>query len=244
MTKVLIVVDDGAVPGQVSCVRAGAALKQVAQSVAEVEIQTVTTLQQLVTAGKIDLGDWRLCPLTFNLPTDWPFFHQGIYQTCRDVANLRQQVNAQWQVATGNGIYWLPIIHTAKGTLYAEAIAHVDTTWPRSTADLSPSEGGFALDYWQPCHLEDAQRQPLYALGQKLMQQLAAPPAVYLMQFGLTQVGIWFDRLFPFPATPALASLGVQSPDLFACHWACLNHLPILDITIKPPVTYRLATLH
>ena len=231
MTKVLIVIDDGTGQEQVSWERVGLALKQAVWPTVEVvEVQTITALQLLVSAGKVHLEDWLLCPLTLNLPADWPFPGQGIYITCREVGNLRQQVNAQWQVPTGNGTYWLPIVHTAKGTLYGEAIACTEASWP-----LAATPTWLGLNYHQPYHLEDAQRQPLYALGQKLMQQLAAPPAVYLMQFGLTTAGISFDRLFPFPAIPAIASLGVQVPDLFTCHWACLHHQPILDIVIKPP---------
>ncbi len=240
MTRVLIVLDDDPMTqGSGGSDRASAALSQAAAGAAHCETYTITALQQMITAGKIHWNEGRLCPLTLNLPTDWPFPHQGVYQTCRDVASLRQQVSTQWQVSTGDGAYWLPIIHTAKGTLYAEAIARVDEPRSPATTDHSSPETGLGQSYQQPCHLDDAQRQPLYALAQKLMQQMAAPPAVYLMQFGLTAAGIQFDRLFPFPAPPAIASLGVQSPDLFACHWACLNHLPILDITIKPPVADR-----
>jgi hypothetical protein len=41
-----------------------------------------------------------------------------------------------------------------------------------------------------------------------------------------------FDRLLPFPGEPALASLGVQQPDLFAAHWQCLRGQPLLDLQI------------
>ena len=43
---------------------------------------------------------------------------------------------------------------------------------------------------------------------------------------------ILFDRLWPFPAAPAIASLSRQQPDLFACHWRCLTGQPITDVVI------------
>lgn len=90
------------------------------------------------------------------------------------------------------------------------------------------------LSYCQPIHLCDAKRQGIYKLAYRLLQLLAAPPATYLVQFAFQGEDICFDRLWPFPAAPALASLGVQSPDLFACHWHCLTGLPLFDLTILP----------
>jgi hypothetical protein len=224
MTRVMIVVDEAAL-GAAYADLACEALQQAAGPTVEIAIQTTAALQLLVTAGKFNWADWQIWPFTL----DWPFDDQGIYQACRNVTHLRQ-VAAQFQVLMGDGDYWLPIVHTAKGTLYAEAI------W------RNPAHPELDQAYCQPLHLEDAQRQPLYRLGQQLIQHLAAPPAVYLMQFGVTAEGIIFDRLFPFPAAPAIASVGIQMPDLFACYWACRNHLPILDITIKPPVNYQRVT--
>ncbi len=157
-----------------------------------------------------------LCPLTLNLP-DWcQFPGRGVFAACAEIEAVRQQV-AAWQVAVGNGTYWQPIVFTAKGALFAEAIA------PGAQPERP---------YAQPFHLEDAIRQPLYALGQRLLQALAAVPGVYLMQFGLSDRQIWFDRLIPFPDLPAIASVGVQMPDLFDCHWRCLTQQPIRDLHI------------
>ena len=75
---------------------------------------------------------------------------------------------------------------------------------------------------WQPISLEH--------LAQALIQGLNAPPAVYLLQFSLSQ-SILFDRLWPFPAAPAIATMGYDPLDLFAHHWRCLNHLPIQALT-------------
>lgn len=159
-----------------------------------------------------------LCPLSLDMPESLSFAQQSLFLACRDVMTLRQQVEDKFQSATGAGEFWLPIVLTAKGPLYAEAIA----------TDSTP------IGYLQPFHLHDRWRQPLYSLGHRLLKFLSATPATYLMQFGFCEDAIVFDRLFPFPAAPAVASLKVQSPDLFTCHWHCLNRIPLLDLTIAP----------
>lgn len=146
---------------------------------------------------------------------------ETVYQACDDVFGLRQWAEANLQVATGDFDLWLPIVLTAKGPLYGEVIG-LNTTSP---------------GYHQPVDLSDQERQPLYKLGFDLLHYLQAPPAVYLIQFGLVAdlaqgKGIGFDRIFPFPAAPAVASLGVQEPDLFTCHWYCLTGKPIRDLLI------------
>lgn len=170
-----------------------------------------------------------LCPLTLHLPPTLSFPAQAIYSACRDVEGLRQQL-ASWQYATGAGGFWLPIVLTAKGPLYAEVIG-VETDTASARDRLDP--GLLEQRYTQPIHLSDAQRQPLYALGQRLLRSLQAPPAVYLMQFGWRGETLYFDRLFPFPAAPAIASLNVQMPNLFACHWFCLSGQPVVDLVIN-----------
>jgi hypothetical protein len=166
------------------------------------------------------LDDRLLCSLTLHLPPTFSSSTNAIYSACRDVDGLRQQL-ATWQYATGAGSFWLPIVFTAKGPLYAEVIG------------LEPGAVHSAEQrYRQPIHLSDVQRQPLYALGQRLLQSLKAPPAVYLMQFGWQGETLCFDRLLPFPAAPAIASLNVQMPDLFACHWHCLIGKPLVDLVI------------
>ena len=160
-----------------------------------------------------------LCPLTLNLPKTVNFPGQAVFPVCRDVEELRRQVQ-QLGYGIGAGSHWLPIVHTAKGTLYAEAITlHNDA-------------------YQQPLHLSDRLRQPLYALGQQLMRKLAAPPAVYLLQFGLVNDEVVFDRLWPFPAAAAVASVGIQLPNLYECHWRCLSQQPIVDLAIAGTVAY------
>jgi hypothetical protein len=147
-----------------------------------------------------------------------------IHQACHDVEGLRQWVAANLGVATGDFDLWLPIALTGKGSLYAEVIGR----------DAQSPSG-----YKQPIDLSDQERQPLYKLGFDLLHHLEAPPAVYLMQFGFVPKNsgeaereVGFDRLFPFPAAPAVASLGIQEPDLFTCHWHCLTGTPLRDILI------------
>lgn len=196
-----------------------------AEQVPEGELTRVA----IVSSTDLSAGDWKLnkallCPFTLHLPATIAFPAQAIYCACRNVEGLRQQLT-EWQYATGPGEFWLPIVLTAKGPLYAEVIG--------VKADTLSSAKGTRQAYTQPIHLTDTQRQPLYALGQRLLRSLNAPPAVYLMQFGWQADALCFDRLLPFPDAPALASLNVQTPNLYACHWLCLSGQPVVDLAIK-----------
>lgn len=229
MVRVLLIVDDlPADPrGWQAC--SVAAIEQAIRQFPinpEVEISIVSATD--ATASRSPLG-WIdlqpqdiLCPLTFNLPDSLVWKGQEIYQACRDVEALRDRVQQKFNLPAATGEFWLPIVLTVKGALYAEAICR---------------DG---LEYHQPLHLPDLHRQPLYRFAHHLLKDLNAPPAVYLLQFGWTddrQIG--FDRLFPFPAEAAIASLKVQTPDLLVCHWQCLTHQPILDIQIPGNVEWR-----
>lgn len=163
------------------------------------------------------------CPLTLDVPITLEFPAQTIFQACRQVISLRQRVQQKLGYATSDGSQklgdlYLPVVLTAKGPLYGEVIRE------EQTANL----------YQQPIDLPDNQRQPLYHLAYQLLKSLLAPPAVYLLQFGYNEQNIVFDRLWPFPAAPAIASIGVQEPNLFTCHWHCLTRQPIFDLTIIP----------
>ncbi|NJR75254.1 MAG: hypothetical protein HC773_19680 [Scytonema sp. CRU_2_7] len=156
---------------------------------------------------------------------------EGVIKACRDVPGLRQQLAQHIQVAAGDGCYWLPVVLTVKGPLYGEVITLAEEFNSKKLPDnLLLCD----LTYDQPLHLSDALRQKLYEMAHDLLQFLSAPPATYLVQFGLEKSEICFDRLWPFPTAPALASIGVQRPDLFTCHWYCLTAKPILDLTIIP----------
>ncbi len=212
MSRVLIVTD--AKIGQ-----AFALLAPIAQSnyFTEVSIVSISDLN----SGAIELDGAMVCPLTLDIPENLVFPGQDLFRFCRHVSAARVQVQEQLQVVTGEGNFWLPIIWTAKGPLYAEAIG----------AEADKESG--KLSYFQPIHLSDVWRQQLYELAYRLLNFLNAPPATYLMQFGFAGEKICFDRLWPFPAAPAIASIGVQVPDLFACHWCCLTGLPIYDLQIS-----------
>ncbi|BFM38718.1 hypothetical protein [Synechocystis sp. LKSZ1] len=159
------------------------------------------------------------CPLTIQLPQWLTFPAQAMYQACQDIQGRRQWVHQHLHIPVnadpqGLGDCWLPIIWTAQGALYGAIIG----------------EGMMPNAYQQPLSLTTSQYQQLQHLGQHLLEDLAAPPSVYLLQFSLLNQEIIFDRLWPFPAAPALASLGTSTPDLFTYHWYCLNNLSLAAI--------------
>ncbi len=191
------------------------------------------TSVEVVAANSLEfdlpLQEIILCPLTLSLPGKLIFPHQRVFQICQDVTGLRQHLAQTMQVESGDGRFWLPVIFTAKGPLYGEAIAlKEELIGTNSPNDVSL----FELSYYQPFHLSDTFRQPLYHMAYRLLTSLSAPPATYLVQFGLQADKIFFDRLWPFPTAPALASINVQQPDLFTCHWYCLAAKPLLDLAI------------
>lgn len=163
------------------------------------------------------------CPLTLGVPKTLNFPAQNIFQACHNVASLRQRVHQKFGYETSDtsqGLenLYLPIVLTAKGPLYGEVISETPTT----------------NHHQQFVDLLDNQRQPLYYLAYQLLKSLSAPPAVYLLKFSYSDQDIIFDRLLPFPDVPAIASIGIQQPNLFACHWHCLTNQPIIDLTIVP----------
>lgn len=243
MPRVLIVVGqpDGTQSGVLApdVARAVSALKQAilptgegALSAAEwVEVVTPTELASYAKSGALESAEHRICPLTLELP-DWlEFPEKEVYQLCRDQRGLRQRLE-QWQYLTGAGDFWLPIVLTARGPIYAEVIG--------SREQNPPPKAAPAHCYIQPVHLADVWRQSLYELGHRLLQSLKAPPAVYLLQFGFQEQTLVFDRLLPFPAVPALASLEAQTPNLFECHWHCLLGKPLYDLQIASANPYRI----
>lgn len=212
MSRVLIVADVKIGPAEALV----AAIAQ-SNSLAQVSIVSISELN----SGAIDLSGAMVCPLTLDVPENLVFPGQDVFRFCRHVLAARVLVQEQLQVPTGDGNFWLPVVWTAKGPLYAEAIG--------SEANKESGE----LSYFQPVHLSDVWRQQLYKLAYCLLDFLKAPPATYLMQFGNPGERICFDRLWPFPAAPAIASINLQVPDLFTCHWCCLTGTPIYDLQIS-----------
>ena len=180
-------------------------------------IGTVVSSAQFTTVAELPaLADPQAiyCPLTLAIPPTFQFWGQSIGRSCQDIDQLRHLAATTTGVKVGNGgNLWLPVIWTARGPIYGEAIGLIEPD-----------------NYQQPIHLDDIDRQPLYQFGYQLLTQLVAPPATYLIQFSKTDSEIVFDRLFPFPAIPALASIGVQHPDLFECHWRCITQQSIVDL--------------
>jgi hypothetical protein len=245
MSEVLIVVQAGveAIADSPITMSMVSALKSAIASSPQPSVSVQVVAAHTLAENNQWLKNWQskdfiFCPLTLDLPDTLTFPSQTIIQACRDIIGLRQRVAQQLAVAIGDGYFWLPIVLTAKGPIYGEAIGLDETiVGEKLPEDLSlfiskakPSS------YYQPFHLSDALRQQLYQMGHQLLKFLSAPPATYLMQFNLQNAKIYFDRLWPFPAAPALASVGIQQPDLFTCHWYCLTGLPVLDMSIFTPV--------
>ena len=183
--------------------------------IAVASLWSETAQKQTSTAGRI------YCPLTIQLPKWLVFPSQTIYQACQDILGRRTWVEEHLKCKSNPnlnwlGDLWLPVVWTAEGPLYGEVIG----------------EGVMPNAYEQPVKLADNLRQALYSLASQCLEALEAPPSVYLLQFSVIEQEIVFDRLWPFPAAPAIASLGVQSPDLFSCHWQCLTDQAIADIQI------------
>jgi hypothetical protein len=183
-----------------------------------------------------------LCPLTHKIPSQLHFSGKALWQRCGDWERLSPQITA-WGYTIGQGQYWLPIVLTTKGPLYAEVIGAEEIGTEAMGRIPGNDPPPPASHYIQPVHLSDAERQPLYAFGFRLLRFLSATPGTYFLQFGRQaqdqNQALCFERLWPFPIQAAIASLGVQTPDLFTCHGRCLIGLPILDLQISGQAHYR-----
>ena len=173
------------------------------------------------TGKKVDRTNQPLyCPLTIQLPEYFDFPAKRIYQACREISGRRRWVesNLGFKTSVGDswlGHLWLPIILTKDQTLFGNIIG----------------EGAIPNYYEQSLDFPSSKRKPLYKLATDLLDSLSAIPSVYLLQFSLYSNEIVFDRLWPFPAAPALASLSGSNIDLYSCHWLCLSgqKIPGLD---------------
>jgi hypothetical protein len=161
------------------------------------------------------------CPLTIEIPHKFSFPVQKLYQTCRDIPGLRKWVEQNLGYKTSIldswlGNLWLPIVVTDKQMLCLSVIGE----------EVIPNH------YKQPVKLDCKVEKSLHSLAQELLTSLDAPPSVYLVQFGLLSNEIIFDRLWPFPAAPAIASIGdSKPPNLFIFHWCCLTQKPMPQVT-------------
>ena len=87
--------------------------------------------------------------------------------------------------------------------------------------------------YEHPVAIPQRQQKSLHNLASELLENLNAPAASYLLQFSLYNGEIVFDRLWPFPAAPALITLKTQQPDLFSCHWRCMTSQEVSKLSIS-----------
>jgi hypothetical protein len=143
------------------------------------------------------------CPLTLDVPPTFEFWGRSIGRSCQQIDRLRDLAATTTNVKVGDGgNLWLPITWTAREPIYGAVIGGIES---------------------------DRDRQPLYRFGERLLTELSAPPATYLVQFSQDRAEMVFDRLFPFPAIPALGNIG-QQLDLFACHWRCITKQSIVPV--------------
>jgi hypothetical protein len=207
MPKIVVILDDTSASQRLGV----AMLRSIGEVVESVAFVTVAELPAVASPNAI------YCPMTLAVPPAFQFWGQSIGQTCQQIDRVRDlaATTIGVKVADGGNL-WLPIIWTANDPIYGEVIGKIDED-----------------NYRQPIQLEEIDRQSISQFGDRLLTQLNAPPATYLVQFSKTETEIVFDRLFPFPAIPALASIGTQQPDLFECHWRCLTHQSIDKIFSK-----------
>jgi hypothetical protein len=201
MPKTVVILDDTPESQRLGV----AMLRSIGEIVESVQFVTVAELPAVGNPQAI------YCPMTLDLPPDFEFWGRSIGRSCQDIDRLRDLAATTTGVKVGGGgNLWLPIIRTAQDPIYSDIIGEIDG------------------NYQQSIDLGDLARQQIYQFGCQLLDRLTAPPATYLVQFSNTEQGIIFDRLFPFPAIPALASIGVRQPDLFDYHWRCITEQSIL----------------
>ncbi len=220
MSKVVIIVNAQVNKGKISpnapvAERMAVALsKSIVESNPDYEIQILGGADLWSKSLQISDSDQDViyCPLTIKLPDWFNFPAQQIYYACRDVEKRRKWVQQHfgYKISKDNswlGDLWLPVIFTSEKLIYGEVIC----------------EGVMPNYYQQPCDLPVEIYPSLQTLVKELLNSIKATPSVYLLQFRILDQNIIFDRLWPFPATPAIASINVQKPDLFAYHWHCLR---------------------
>lgn len=188
-----------------------------------VEVIGTASLWSAMETFQANPRDDLYCPLTIQLPSWLDFPGKNVYIACRDVEERRAWVanSLHYKTCSGSasfGDLWLPIAVTKQGVQYGEIIG----------------EGMIPNSYGQPIDLGEKKTRSLYDLATGLLDDLNAPPSVYLLQFRAIDREIVFDRLWPFPAAPALASLRGPEPDLYALYWQCLSGRSISDLSVIP----------
>ncbi len=184
------------------------------QEYVEIEVTSVATLNKLPQDSSSSFVEEIICPLTISLPDHYQFPAQQVYKACENIQGRRSWVSRKLNYGTGDsqdkgwlGDMWLPIVLTVEDAKYGDVIG----------------EGGIPNFYQQPIDLPKLQINSLHHLAKELLKSIQALPAVYLLQFGIKRGKIIFDRLWPFPAAPAIASINNQGPNLFTRHWLCLT---------------------
>jgi hypothetical protein len=224
MDKVIIIVNaEAQASGQMSRLspvteKMVSAFKNAIPKSFAVEVTGTASLWSRMELGKTSQHNLIWCPLTIQLPNWVNFPAKNVYQACRDIEARRAWVadTLHYKTSQGEssfGDLWLPIMVTSKGLEYGEVIGE----------DMIPNS------YSQPVNLERESLKALYRLASQLLDNLQAPNSVYLLQFRLAHREVVFDRLWPFPAAPAIASLRGQQTDLYAAYWNCLRQQARLD---------------
>ena len=190
-------------------------------SAISIEVASAAILWSKYSRGNRDNSEIIYCPLTIQVPDYIDFPGKKIFSACKDIVGRRRWVdrNLGFKTSFGDswlGHLWLPVVFTKQEIIYAEVIG----------------EGAMPNTYEQPVSISKHQRYSLHQLAEGLLESLSAPPAVYLIQFSLHNGEVVFDRLWPFPAAPALITTRTQQPDLFACHWSCLTNRSISGVTV------------
>jgi hypothetical protein len=198
------------------------ALKSAIPNNHSIDVVAAAALWSKNDVSKVNSSDSIYCPLTIQLPHWLDFPAKSVYQSCRDITARRLWVEQKlgYKVSVGDswlGNLWFPVVFTPKKTLFGQVIG----------------EGIMPNVYEQPIPLGDNARKSLQELAKQLLASISATPSVYLLQFRLLEEEIVFDRLWPFPAAPALTSLTVQQPDLYTCYWKCLTQQGISELVVK-----------
>jgi hypothetical protein len=148
-----------------------------------------------------------------------PIPAQDIFRACQDIKARREWVAQKLAVKVNLGDStlgnrWLPIIVQPQGLRFGEIIG----------------ERELPNAYQQPAEVDKKLLKPLMSLANKLIDSLNAPPSVYLLQFAVVNGEIVFDRLWPFPAAPAIASLTHAEPNLYQLYWQCIRKHQLVGV--------------